>query len=121
MLKEALTLLVEELCKIADQHEEVFDTAVREAMFEAVSRAFIVPQPGYKLPDDFEMFSPEGNKLVKAALAKFLANPQLIEAASKLATPQERLDAFQDPVETNAGNTQEEFFGFSDTPFVLTD
>ena len=72
-------------------------------------------QPDYQLPDEFGMFSPEGNKKVKAILAKFFANPDVAEA-KKLPTPKERLDAFQDiEVESSEGNTYDEYFGYNDS------
>ncbi len=116
MLKTPLTLLVEDLVLIEKEHEEVGDTAVREAMFESIQSAFVVPKADYAVPDDFEMFSKEANRKVKAALSKFLSHPEVTHAASVLKTPQERLDAFQDPIETAAGNTQEEFFGYAEMP-----
>jgi len=93
------------------------DTAVREAMYDAVHKSYIAPASGYALPDEFGMFSPEGDKKVRAALAKFLAHPEVIAAGKDLKTPKQRLDAFQDSeVESNEGNCYDEYFGHADAP-----
>jgi len=116
-MKKALKQLLNALDKVFEEHEEVGDTAVREFMYDAVHKSFVVPQAGYQLPDDFGMFSEDGNKQVKAALSRFLAHPDLLAAARQLKTPRERLDAFQDPeVESSEGNTQDEYFGYAEAP-----
>jgi hypothetical protein len=99
------------------KHEEVGDTDVREQMYDAVHRGFIVPQPGYELPAKFGMFSDEGDKLVRVALQKFLAHPDVVAAAKSLKTPEARLAGFQDTdVESSEGNTYDEYFGYAEKP-----
>src|SRR5262249_32100668 len=105
------------LDNVFEEHEELADTAVREFMYNAAHKSFIVPQADYRLPDDFGMFSEDGNKKVKAALSRFLTHPDLLAAAKQLHTPMERVDALQDPeVESSVGNTQDEYFGYAETP-----
>ena len=116
-MKKALKQLLNALDRVFAEHEEVGDTAVRQFMYDAVHKSFIVPQPGYELPDEFGMFSEEGNKKVRAALRKFLTHPEVAAAATRLKTPGERLDAFQDvDVESSEGNTQDEYFGYAEAP-----
>jgi hypothetical protein len=116
-MKKALKQLINALDKVFEEHEEVGDTDVREQMYDAVHKGFIVPQPGYKLPAKFGMFSDEGDKLVRTALEKFLAHPDLAAAAKSLKTPEARLAAFQDTdVESNEGNTYDEYFGYAEKP-----
>jgi hypothetical protein len=116
-MKKALKQLISGLDKIMEEHEEVGDTAVREAMYEAVHKGFIAPEAGFQLPDDFQMFSDDGNRQVKAVLAGFLAHPDVKAAATMLGTAQERLDAFQDlGVESPNGSTYDEYFGHADAP-----
>jgi len=110
-MKTALKQLLNALDRIFDVHEELGDTAVRETLRSVIQNAFIAPKPGYQLPDEFGMFSPAGNKKVKATLAKFLAHPEVAEA-SNLGTPSERLAAFQDrDVVSSEGVTYDEYFG----------
>jgi hypothetical protein len=114
-MKKALKQLINALDKVFEQHEEVGDTAVRQFMYGAVHESFIVPQVGYELPDEFGMFSAEGNRKVCAALRKFLTHPEVVAAATGLKTAQERLDAFQDvEVDSSEGNTYDEYFGYFD-------
>ena len=116
-MKKALKQLLNALDRVFETHEEVGDTAVREAMHEAVHKAFIEPVKGYTLPDEFRMFSPAGNRKVRAALARFLAHPEVVAAAKELKTPKERLDAFQDDdVESGEGNPYDEYFGHREAP-----
>ena len=116
-MKKALRQLINALDKIFEEHEEVGDTAVREEMYDAVHKSFIVPQAGYKLPAKFGMFSVEGDKLVRTALQKFLAHPDVAAASKSLKTPEARLAAFQDmDVESSEGNIYDEYFGYAEKP-----
>ena len=114
-MKKALKQLLNALDRLADDgHDEVRDTDVSEQMFDAVHKTLVEPLPGYELPEEFGMFSAEGNAGVRAILADFLAHPEF-PAAKALATPKERLNAFQDiEVESRDGNTHDEYFGYSD-------
>ena len=115
-MKKALKQLLNSLDKLAEGgHDEVMDTDVRERMHDAVYKTLVEPQPDYQLPDEFGMFSPEGNKKVKAILIKFFAHPEFADAKT-LPTPKARLDAFQDvEVESAEGNTYDEYFGYNDS------
>jgi hypothetical protein len=116
-MKKALKQLINALDQVFEEHEEVGDTDVREQMYDAVYKGFIVPQAGYTVPASFGMFSEEGNKLVRTAIQKFLAHPEIAAAAKSLKTPEARLAAFQDTsVESNEGNTYDEYFGYAETP-----
>ncbi len=116
-MKQALEQLLNALDRVFEEHEEVGDTAVREAMYDAVSKSFVLPEAGYTLPTKFQMFSAEGNQAVHAALRDFLAHPEIAAAAESLKTPEERLAAFQDSdAESSDGNIVEEYFGYSDAP-----
>ena len=116
-MKKALKQLLNALDAVFEEHEEVGDTMVREEMHDAVHKAFIVPEPGYMLPTKFGMFSTEGDTLVRAALEKFFAHPEVTAAAKSLKTPEERLAAFQDTdVKSNEGNTYDEYFGDAPEP-----
>jgi hypothetical protein len=116
-MKRALKQLINALDKVFEEHEEVGDTAVREFMYAAVHKSFIVPEPGYGLPTEFGMFSEEGDRKVRAALEKFLTHPDVAAAATRLKAPQERLDAFQDnDVESSEENTYDEYFGYAESP-----
>lgn len=115
-MKTALEQLINDLDHVIEDHEEVGDTDVREQMSEAVRKSFIVPEPGYELPAEFGMFSSEGDRVVRAALEKFLTHSEVL-AARSLKTPAARLAAFQDPrVTSNLGHIYDEYFGHADKP-----
>jgi len=116
-MKKALKQLINALDKVFEEHEEVGDTDVREQMYDAVHKGFIVPETGYELPPKFGMFTDEADKQVRAALQKFLEHPEVTAAADSLDTPEARLAAFQDiEVESNEGNTYDEYFGYAEKP-----
>jgi hypothetical protein len=116
-MKQALKQLIDDLDAIFEEHEELGDTDVREQMAMAIHQAFIAPQPDYALAKTFGMFSEEGNSSVREALDAFLEDPDVVAAKESLGTPQDRLDAFQDiSVESDEGNTYDEYFGYTETP-----
>ncbi len=117
-MKAHLQGLLDDLAAIGEQHDEIYDTDVKEQMAEAVWDGFIAPKSGYVLPDEFGMFSAEGNSAVKAALAKYIKSANETAAERGLRTSKERLDVFQD-IEVALsvdGQTYDEFFGHLDTP-----
>ena len=116
-MKKALKQLLDDLDKVFEEHQEVGDTDVKQRMYDAVHDGFIVPLPGYTLPEEFGMFSEEGEQLVRAALQSFLAHPEVSEAATLLKTPKARLAAFQDnSIKSSGGMYYDEFFGYAKEP-----
>ena len=71
-MEKVLAELLKRLMAVEEAHGEVSDTDVRERMDDAVHHGFLIPTHGYRLPDEFAMFTPEGNRVVKDALAWFL-------------------------------------------------
>jgi hypothetical protein len=93
-LEELLLELLTDLASVAEQHAEVNDSDVEEAMSKAVFDGFLKPVPGFSLPDSFGMYSAEGNGLVKAALVRYIEQAALL-AANQALSFQQRLSAFQ--------------------------
>jgi len=117
IIKKALKQLLRAFDGIFEKHEELGDTDVRERMYDAIHKSFIKPRRGYVLPKEFGMFSDEGNKLVYAAIQKFLTHPEVVAASKSLRTPEDRLYAFQDfDVETSEGTNCFEYFGYQNKP-----
>ncbi|MGL6073060.1 MAG: hypothetical protein ACRC8S_02740 [Fimbriiglobus sp.] len=115
-MKKPLKALLNAMDKIAEEYEEVTDTAVREEMASAIESALLTGVAGYELPDDFGMFEPKGNAKVKVALAKFIAAALIEVEVAGLKTREDRLRAFQDDeVESSEGNTYDEYFGYDDS------
>jgi hypothetical protein len=105
---------------IGQEHEEIYDSEVRDQMREAVHDGFLDLVPDYRLPDTFGLASDEGNRSVRDALSSY------IEAAKAKAqelglTFKQRLNAFQGTeAMTPAGTTSDEFFGYS-SPDLFTE
>lgn len=114
-MRKALKLLLNRMDAIAGRFEEVGDTAVREAMREAIEKSVLEPVGGYVLPEEFGMYEPEGDAEVKTALEKFTAAANVECAAAGLATREARLGAFQDGgVTSTEGTSYDEYFGHDD-------
>ena len=94
-MKQALKQLLNALDEISKTHAEVSDAANREAMTKAIYQGFVRRKDSYKLPARFGMLSTEGNRLVREALAAFLAHPDAAFRSKDL-TPDARRTAFQD-------------------------
>jgi hypothetical protein len=116
-MKTALKRLLDDLDEISERHEEVGDTDVREQMYVAIRKGFIMPEAGYVVPSSFGMFSWSGNRRVRVAIARFLADPELASVSKACQTPHARLDWFQDgEVRSNTGTVYDEFFGYATEP-----
>lgn len=112
VLAAPLRALLDGLDAVAESHDEVSDTAVREHLRAAIEQGFIKPVSGFKLPRKFGMFSPQGSRRVREVLASFLESDEIRQAKASMSTTQERLDAFQDiNVESANGSTYDEYFG----------
>ena len=114
-MQEILRRLLDRLDAIAEQHGEVSDTAVRDVISEAVFDGFLRPSFGFALPDRYAMFSEEGDRLVKRALAEFLPAANHSAAEAGLSTFHERLSALQDiDVPSAGGSYYDDYLGWAD-------
>jgi hypothetical protein len=94
-LEKVLAELLSRLMIVEQAHSSVGDTEVRERLDDAVHHGFLIPTPGYQLPDKFAMFTPEGDRAVRETLAWFLPTATAVAAAEGLDTFHKRLAAFQ--------------------------
>ena len=108
-----MAALREELGHIADEHDELFDTDVRERIHEAADRRVVKAEPGYQVPTELGMFSPEGNERVRAALEVHLQRIAEVFDAFGLETEAERRRSFFNPkVRSDEGGYHvDDFFG----------
>ena len=109
--QQKLETLINTLEDIGEDHGEVYDTDCREQMNEAILNAFIFEKENYVIPNTFGLYEEEGNKAVKKALETYI-NSML--PLTKNATPEERLEMFQDEVYSEEGESPDEFFGWVD-------
>lgn len=94
-MEQVLAELLKRLMAVEEAHDEVTDTDVRERLDDAVHHGFLIPTPGYRLPDEFAMYTPEGDRAVRDALAWFLPAATTAAATEGLDTFHKRLAAFQ--------------------------
>jgi len=119
IVKRALKQFLTTLDKIYAKDGELGDTAVRDKMYTAILKSFIMPEKAYVLPEQFGMFSEEGDRLVHVAIQRFLQHPEVIAARKLLKNPEERLNAFQDDdVKTSEETTLFEYFGYRGGPLA---
>ena len=113
-MEELLNKLLQDLQVIGQDHEELEDSDVSEAMTDAIHNGFFKPKDGFVLPDEYGMYSEAANHAIRDALATFLnkATPMADDLGLKF---KERLAAFQNldvtcgPAQTNYND----FFRFT--------
>ncbi|HVK13452.1 MAG TPA: hypothetical protein VM597_32165 [Gemmataceae bacterium] len=112
----ALADLLSRLLAVGEGHRELYDTTVRYRLDDAVHHGFLIPTPGYQLPDHFALYSAEGNVAVREALATCLPAARAAAEAGGLDTFHKRLAAFQN-LAVRVGpkrNCYNDFFGYAD-------
>jgi hypothetical protein len=113
-LGQILRSLLDDLDKVSNESDEIFDTAVRERMWDAVEKAFINPRPGYVLPSEFGMFTQLGNASVRDALRRFIQRASAWAERNRVKSRESRLASFQDSeVASRKGSHYHDFFGHS--------
>ena len=118
-MKAALRQLLDDLDEAAEAHEEVGDSDVRDAMSKAVRHLLLVPKADYILPERFCMYTDEGDRLIKRARTRFFAHPETLALASSMATPMERLTAFQDEsLRSTKGSYYDDYFGHARDDYI---
>lgn len=113
-LAEFLLELMEKLEEIGHEHGELYDTDVREQMHESILNGFIRPVEDYEVPDEFGMFSDEGNTRVRDVLEEYIMAAMQRTSMTGMSDPNARLEAFQNPEVHTEGEERcaEEFFGW---------
>jgi hypothetical protein len=94
-MEQILAKLLSRLLVIGQPHEERCDTEVQDRLDEAIHSGFLIPTPNDELPDDFALYSEEGNRAVREALAEVLQAARDAAAAEGLSTFHQQLAAFQ--------------------------
>lgn len=113
-MDDLLRKLLERLEAIAEDHEELYDSDVRQLMSNAIVDGFVRARNEHVIPDDFGMHSAQANAGVRSALDEFVfaANEKASELG--IASFHGRLAVVQNGgVRTQQGNDYEDFFGHS--------
>jgi len=108
----SMASLLEDLESLAEEHEELFDTDVRERMWAIVDAVLIRQTSEVAVPDEIGMFTPEANEKVQSALLFNLQRLRETFAIFELDTERKRLDSFFNPrLRTERGRRVDDFFG----------
>jgi hypothetical protein len=118
-VRNAVRTLSSNLEEISEEHAELTDTAVREAIHEVLHYAFVWGHALEEQPVTYAMFTLAGDQAIAAAVARFLGVAPRLADLDGLALGSARLDALQDiTIVTAAGNTLDNFLGSADAPFA---
>ena len=108
----SLAALLDDLDAAASEHEEIFDTQVRERMWEYLEARFIRHEKRTPLPDEFGMFSSDGNNRIRDAFQRNTENLDTIIEIFDLDTVDKRRITFTNPkLISEAGSRLDSYFG----------
>jgi hypothetical protein len=105
--------VLESLEEIGDAHPELYDTDVRERLWQILEHRVVRAETDYPIPSDLGMFSDDANRKLHAVLERGLSNLLLAFEVCGLRTAEQRLHSLQNPgIKTPRHQyTYEEFFG----------
>ena len=108
----SISALLEDLEAVAKEHEEIFDTDVREQLWSFLEIRFIQLKKETPIPAKFGMFSPEGNARIAEVFTRNSGNLDTIIDVFSLDTYEKRLQSFTNPrLTSSAGSHLDDFFG----------
>jgi hypothetical protein len=100
--------------QIGNDHEDLFDSEVRERIGNAVMDGFVRCLPDFVLRSDLGLFQPDADTAVRDLIVRYTDDANALAADTGIVAFHDRLAAFQDPdVRTPEGNDYDEFFGHS--------
>lgn len=113
-IRECLFDLLTNLERIGDDHEELFDSEVREQAGNVLMDLFVRQAIDCEIPVSLGMSNDQGNAVLRAAIMQFVDCATPICDAYGVAGFHDRLSLLQDnAVLTIAGNDYDDFIGHS--------
>ena len=104
--------LLNDLERIGDKHEELYDSEVREQAGNALMESFVRNTSGYTIPMSLGMCSGTTNAMLRAAISQFVDCASAICKAEQITGFHHRLLLLQDNiVKTKQGKDYDEFIG----------
>lgn len=101
--------LLNDLDKMAEQHPEFFDTAVRDKVRASLRVSIASPAAHPALPERFGLFSAQGEELLRTILATGI---RALRAELASTPPGERLELLTElEVCSHTGNDFDDYFG----------
>lgn len=111
-INNLLLQLLTDFERIGDDHEELFDSEVRQQAGNALMAAFVRQTDGYDIPSSLGMFSEPANDALRTAIKKFVDGAIPVCQKHEIRLFHARLECLQDStVLTPRGNDYEEFIG----------
>ena len=116
-LKDEAERFFSELEQLAQKHDELYDTDVREALADTLNYYFVWGKTADSFPRSYQMFSAKGDAAVGEAVSTFLESAIPLAESLGLDVGQARLDALQDEsIVTPEGESYDSFIGHADEP-----
>jgi len=101
-----------ELESIGDEHDEIYDTEVKENLWSYLESRFIKYERDTPLPSSFGMFSPEGDEKIRQVFLNNTERLETIISVFELDTVEKRKVSFTNTkLRTERGSKLEDFFG----------
>ena len=98
---------------IGDEHEEIYDTEVRENLWSYLEARFIKYDKEAPLPSSFGMFTEDANEKIRQVFAHNASRLDTIIEVFELDTVEKRKTSFTNSkLTTERGSKLEDFFGF---------
>jgi tetratricopeptide (TPR) repeat protein len=111
-VEDLLRDLLNDLEALDKMDDGMGDTDVREQLSDAVYDGFIDPEPSYRLPWSFGLFSVPGNLRARRALNRYIRRAKKRARELGLETPMQREAAFANyDVRSDGGADVDDFFG----------
>jgi hypothetical protein len=111
-MRAPLVRFLDALEAIGAEHEEVYDTDVRERMGAAIEETLITRSRPPEVPNELGMFSPEGNRAVREALQRYLADATPLAEALSLDEAARRAAVWDSEAASSRGTPVDEFLGW---------
>ena len=112
-MREPLVRFLDALEAIGAEHEEVYDTDVRERLAAVIEQRLITKSNEVDVPDELGMFSGVG-QLVRAALVSYLAEASARADALNLDESARRAAVWDGEAASSNGTPVDEFLGWVD-------
>jgi hypothetical protein len=113
-MREPLVRFLDALEAIGAEHEEVYDTDVRERLAAVIEQRLITKSNQVNVPDQLGMFSAAGNQLVRGALVSYLAEASTRADALNLDESARRAAVWDGEASSSNGTPVDEFLGWVD-------
>jgi hypothetical protein len=111
-MREPLVRLLDAMEAIGNDHEEIFDTDVRERVGDVIERSLVTQIDTVSVPADLGMFSDDGNEQLRSVLERYLTDATQIAGALGLDESARRSAVWDEEAASTSGLSVDEFLGW---------